>query len=113
MKSATVARFLAWPLKTAPVLLLVVFSALLALATKAVLLGIEAAGREKMSRRVRIVAWVVYLVTYAGGTLILANAAHEGGRLVHELGVKAGWTAAPGGDGPAGGGAGGDHDHDD
>ncbi len=32
---------------------------------------------------------VVFLVLYATGAISLANAAHEGGRLVHELGVRA------------------------
>ncbi len=30
-----------------------------------------------------------FLALYLGGTLVLANAAHEGGRLVHEFGVRA------------------------
>ncbi|MHB8078885.1 MAG: DUF2231 domain-containing protein [Candidatus Krumholzibacteriia bacterium] len=30
-----------------------------------------------------------FLALYLGGTLVLANAAHEGGRLVHEFGVHA------------------------
>jgi uncharacterized membrane protein len=30
----------------------------------------------------------VLLVLYSGGALLLANAAHNGGRLVHELGVR-------------------------
>lgn len=77
----------------------------------AVLLAVESWRREKLSRRARTIAWVVYLVAYAGGALILANAAHQGGRLVHELGVKAGWTAAPASDaGPPATPA---RDHDD
>jgi uncharacterized membrane protein len=32
---------------------------------------------------------LVFLVLYAAGTVVLANTAHNGGRLVHEFGVKA------------------------
>ena len=42
---------------------------------------------------VRAAAYFVFLVAYAIGCLILANAAHEGGRLVHELGVRAAITS--------------------
>lgn len=31
----------------------------------------------------------LFLVAYAGGAVVLANTAHAGGRLVHELGVRA------------------------
>lgn len=34
-------------------------------------------------------ATFVYLAFYGGGALVLANTAHNGGRLVHEFGVKA------------------------
>ncbi|HVP00307.1 MAG TPA: DUF2231 domain-containing protein [Bryobacteraceae bacterium] len=36
-----------------------------------------------------------FLLFYASGTLILANAAHQGGRLVHEFGIRAKTGAAP------------------
>jgi uncharacterized membrane protein len=32
---------------------------------------------------------VAFLLIYSGGTILLANTAHEGGRLVHEFGVQA------------------------
>lgn len=35
------------------------------------------------------------LAAYLGGGLLLATTAHEGGRLVHELGVTARWGSAP------------------
>jgi uncharacterized membrane protein len=31
---------------------------------------------------------LIFLLIYGAGTLLLANAAHQGGRLVHELGVR-------------------------
>lgn len=40
---------------------------------------------------------VAFLVLYAFGALLLANAAHEGGRLVHEYGVQAMVATGPSG----------------
>lgn len=42
------------------------------------------------------VAGGVFLAAYLGSCLVLANAAHEGGRLVHEFGLHARLTAASG-----------------
>jgi uncharacterized membrane protein len=39
-----------------------------------------------------------FLLLYMAGTLVLVNTAHNGGRLVHELGVHALMDAAPSGD---------------
>lgn len=44
----------------------------------------------RLAGAVRAAVYFVFLVVYAIGCLILASAAHEGGRLVHELGVRAG-----------------------
>jgi uncharacterized membrane protein len=38
---------------------------------------------------------VLFLAVYGAGTLVLANTAHNGGRLVHELGVRSLMPAAP------------------
>jgi uncharacterized membrane protein len=38
---------------------------------------------------------LVFLLLYAVGVLLLTNTAHNGGRLVHELGVKAAVTSSP------------------
>ena len=38
---------------------------------------------------------VLFLAVYGAGTLVLANTAHNGGRLVHELGVRALMPSAP------------------
>lgn len=49
---------------------------------------------DRTKRGVMIGACAVYLLAHAAGALVVANAAHEGGRLVHELGVRA-WAGAP------------------
>ena len=36
-----------------------------------------------------VVVHAAFLLFYAAGMIVLANAAHEGGRLVHEVGVRA------------------------
>jgi uncharacterized membrane protein len=41
------------------------------------------------SRVVSVALPLVFLVFYAAGAVLLANTAHNGGRLVHDLGVKA------------------------
>jgi|SRR6185437_1371965 len=41
-----------------------------------------------LGRRATIVAFVLFLGLYLGGAIVLAVAAHQGGRLVHELGVR-------------------------
>jgi uncharacterized membrane protein len=38
---------------------------------------------------------LVFLLFYAAGMLLLTNTAHNGGRLVHEFGVKAAVTSSP------------------
>ncbi len=38
---------------------------------------------------------LLFLAVYGAGTLVLANTAHNGGRLVHELGVRSIMPAAP------------------
>lgn len=44
---------------------------------------------KSRGRQVFIVASLVFLLPYAGGSLLLANTAHEGGVLVHGYGVHA------------------------
>ena len=50
-----------------------------------------------------IVVGILYLALHAGASLVLANAAHEGGRLVHEFGVRAMLTPASAAGTPAAG----------
>jgi uncharacterized membrane protein len=45
--------------------------------------------RREISRPVSLAVFAVFLLLYAGGAVLLANTAHNGGRLVHEFGVQA------------------------
>ncbi len=45
--------------------------------------------REKISRRVVLGVGLVFLIANGAGALVVANTAHQGGRLVHEIGVRA------------------------
>ncbi len=50
--------------------------------------------RRPLARRVTVSLDVVFLVLYAGGSLMLVQTADQGGRLVHEYGVRASVAAA-------------------
>lgn len=54
-----------------------------------VLVGVWLVRGEKVKYRAVSVALGVYLLAYSVGLLALANTGHEGGRLVHEFGVRA------------------------
>jgi uncharacterized membrane protein len=45
--------------------------------------------RKQPTRRVSLALTLVFLAAYSVGGLYLVNTAHQGGRLVHELGVQA------------------------
>jgi uncharacterized membrane protein len=45
--------------------------------------------KRESTRAISTVLPLVFLVFYATGAISLANTAHQGGRLVHELGVRA------------------------
>ncbi len=45
--------------------------------------------KKDFGRKVTIPMTLAFLLFYAGGAVVLMNAAHEGGRLVHEFGVRA------------------------
>lgn len=45
--------------------------------------------KREPSRALSTVLPLIFLMFYATGTISLANTAHQGGRLVHELGVRA------------------------
>ena len=49
---------------------------------------------DRLPRRVALVGMTLYLAAHLVGAGILVNAAHEGGVLVHQLGVKA-WSGNP------------------
>lgn len=45
--------------------------------------------KREFKRPLQLAIYALFLVLYAGGALLLANTAHNGGRLVHEFGVRA------------------------
>lgn len=65
-----------------------------------VMLGVVVWGPSLRKRRlpqgVETVLVVVMLAFFAGGVVVLANAAHQGGRLVHEFGVRAAMSPGSG-----------------
>lgn len=71
----------------------VVFS-LLTLAFAGLVLAPMALKREP-ARRLQWVSTALFLVAYAGGLVQLTRTAHEGGRLVHELGVHSLVASSP------------------
>jgi uncharacterized membrane protein len=54
-----------------------------------------AAFRRLQGAAFRIILPLVFLFFYGAGVVVLANTAHNGGRLVHELGVQALMAPAP------------------
>jgi uncharacterized membrane protein len=57
---------------------------------------------KRENRMLTSVLPIVFLVFYGGATLLLANTAHNGGRLVHEFGVQALVAPTPGEPAPSG-----------
>jgi len=70
-----------------------VFTGLTALL--AVLVFVPALLKKEMKRTLALPLFAVFLLLYAGGAVLLANTAHNGGRLVHEFGVRALVPPAP------------------
>jgi uncharacterized membrane protein len=71
--------------------------------------------RKPLTRLVSVVTTVIFLALYTGGALVLVNTAHQGGRLVHEFGVRAALAPSNGSAPtvaahPAAGAAGGEHE---
>ena len=64
-----------------------VFSALTVV--YALLLAVPLAMRREFPHKVFAAAQAVFLIVYMAGALVLVNTGHQGGRLVHEFGVKA------------------------
>jgi uncharacterized membrane protein len=50
--------------------------------------------KKELGRKVMIPVGLAFLVFYGAGSVVLMNAAHEGGRLVHEYGVRAMMSAS-------------------
>ena len=51
--------------------------------------------KRRLGPRRSLVLIVAFLLLYSAGSLVLINVAHEGGRLVHEFGVRAMVTSTP------------------
>jgi uncharacterized membrane protein len=54
----------------------------------AAMVGAQALRRREVGEIATMVLAFLFLSVYGAGTLMLANTAHNGGRLVHELGVR-------------------------
>ena len=61
----------------------------------AAILLIPVVMNKTSNRLVSTVLPLAFLVLYAGGILLITNTAHNGGRLVHEFGVRAAVTPSP------------------
>ena len=55
----------------------------------AVIMVVPGIVSKSMPTAVRITVYALFLVVYLGGTFMIATTASQGGRLVHELGVRA------------------------
>jgi hypothetical protein len=51
--------------------------------------------KRRLAYRSSIILNLAFLVLYAAGSLVLINVAHQGGRLVHEFGVRAVVKSSP------------------
>lgn len=51
--------------------------------------------RRSLARKSSVALNVAFLLFYTAGALVLINVAHQGGRLVHEFGVRAMVTSSP------------------
>lgn len=51
--------------------------------------------KRELKRPLALALYAVFLLLYAGGALVLSNTAHNGGRLVHEFGVRSFMPPAP------------------
>ncbi len=73
----------------------------------AAMLVLPAVSRRQPGRLLTIVLPLVFLIVYGAGLVLLVNTAHNGGRLVHELGVQALIAPSPAPAGEASAGQGG------
>jgi uncharacterized membrane protein len=69
----------------------------------AVLLFVPRLLKQAEKRLISTTLPLAFLVLYSAGALLLVNTAHNGGRLVHEFGVRAMVTPGPDGAAPKGG----------
>ena len=54
-----------------------------------VILFAPAIFRARFSQKLLLPAYIFFLLLYGSGVVLLVNTAHQGGRLVHEFGVRA------------------------
>ena len=66
----------------------------------AVILFLPGLLKKNLGRASSAILNIAFLVFYLAGALVLANTAHQGGRLVHELGVRAMVTSGDTGTAP-------------
>ncbi len=50
--------------------------------------------KKELAQKIMIPVGLIFLLAYGAGTTVLLNTAHEGGRLVHEFGVRANMTSS-------------------
>jgi uncharacterized membrane protein len=55
----------------------------------AAILFVPSIFKRTLNRKIAVAVNMVFLLFYAGGAVFLMNVAHQGGRLVHEFGVRA------------------------
>ena len=55
----------------------------------AAMLFVPSIFKRTLNRKIAVVVNILFLALYAGGAVFLMNVAHQGGRLVHEFGVRA------------------------
>lgn len=53
------------------------------------ILFVPMAFKKELNQKIMIPVGVTFLLFYSAGSVLLANTAHQGGRLVHEFGVRA------------------------
>lgn len=55
----------------------------------AAILFVPSIFKRALNRKIAVAVQILFLLVYAGGAVLLMNVAHQGGRLVHEFGVRA------------------------
>lgn len=61
----------------------------------AAILFVPSIFKRALNRKIAVAVNMLFLMFYAGGAVFLMNVAHQGGRLVHEFGVRASISSQP------------------
>lgn len=61
----------------------------------AAILFVPSIFKRTLNRKIAVAVNMLFLLFYAGGAVFLVNVAHQGGRLVHEFGVRASISSQP------------------